>query len=225
MLSSSHFEYQITQMRPEDVPPMVRLHRHIFPDYFLTHLGQEFLELFYNHLIPRPGYSFVARCNGQIIGFVTGTADPDQFYHGFYKHNFLSLARIVLVRMFLDPHVRSSIWGRLFHLRYAGRALLRSRPPQNNGSAQPIAEAAPTPHGIAHLLSIGVADDFRGQGVAESLSDRFCREAKEDGRRLVLLSVLAENARAIRFYTRTGWQLVEEGGSSLVFSRSLNEHK
>jgi ribosomal protein S18 acetylase RimI-like enzyme len=215
----------------------VRLHRHIFSDYFLTHMGQEFLELFYNHLILRPGYCFVARHNGQIIGFVAGTAEPDQFYPRFYQQNFLNLARIVIARTLTEPHIRRSIWRRLFHLRSAGKALLRWRV-AGGGSAlrqssieHQVSSVKESPaldtrysilNPIVHLLSIGVANDFRGQGVAEALSDRFCKAVAEDGGRTVLLSVLAENSRAIHFYTRTGWQLVEAGQSSLEFSRSLN---
>jgi ribosomal protein S18 acetylase RimI-like enzyme len=165
----------------------------------------------------------VARHHGQIIGFVAGTAELDQFYHRFYQQNFSRLARIVVSRTFTDAHIRRSIWQRRFHLRFAGRALLRLRSLQSSESVQPGAETGPPPDKIAHLLSIGVANDFRGQGVAEALSDCFCNAVAEDGRRIVLLSVLTGNSRAIRFYKKAGWQLVHEGQSSLEFSRSLNE--
>jgi ribosomal protein S18 acetylase RimI-like enzyme len=222
MFSRSNFAYQITQLQPQDVPATVRLHRQVFLDYFLTHMGQEFLELFYHDLIPRPGYSFLAKHNGQVIGFVAGTIELDQFYRRFYQQHFLSLARIVIVRTITDPYIRRTIWQRRFHLRNAGKALLRWRPVQQSEFAQPTAVAAPIPNRTAHLLSIGVANDFRGQGIAEALSDHFCQAVAEDGVDKVLLSVLAGNSRAIHFYTKTGWRLVEKGHSSLEFSRSLN---
>jgi ribosomal protein S18 acetylase RimI-like enzyme len=102
------------------------------------------------------------------------------------------------------------------------RSLLRLPSPESSKSAQSTAGTTATPDKIAHLMSIGVANDFRGRGVAEALSDHFCQAVAADGRHVVFLSVLAENSRAIHFYKRTGWQLVEEGESSLVFSRSLN---
>lgn len=220
MLSRNDFEYQVTPMQREDVPATVEVHRRVFPDYFLTHMGREFLELFYAHLITGPGYGFVARHNGQIFGFSAGTAAPEQFYQGFYRQNFPALFRIVIVRLLMDPYIRRSIWRRASHLRHVGRAMLRSRLAKRD-PAQTITGAEPKSHGAVHLLSIGVADDFRGQGVAEALAERFCRAAEEEGKDLVRLSVLPGNARAVRFYKRTGWQLVQESDTSLVFSRSL----
>ncbi|MBN1179311.1 MAG: hypothetical protein JXD18_08875 [Anaerolineae bacterium] len=48
-------DVQIEDIATEHLPGVAALHRRVFPDYFLTHLGQDFLERFYGEFVARPG--------------------------------------------------------------------------------------------------------------------------------------------------------------------------
>lgn len=217
MSSKSKINFTITHLTFEDIPSTVDLHRQIFSDYFLSHMGSDFLKRFYREFITHPGYGTVAKYNGQIIGFVAGTTETDSFYNQFYRRNFGPLIMIVLLRFLSNAYVRQKIWSRLPHF---SRALSARFCTAKTGS-ESIARKTPLLSQEAHLLSIGVAEEYRGYGVAEALSERFCLELKRLGVRVIYLSVFPDNNRAIRFYEKNGWQRIESEGSSILFSRQL----
>jgi ribosomal protein S18 acetylase RimI-like enzyme len=194
----------IRELRPEDVRSVVDLHEQLFPEYFLTHLGATFLELFYAQFTGRgPDFGFIGEVAGSPVGFVVGTVDPLNVYRAFYRRHLLRLALIVAARVLTDRQVRSLLAPRLRHVAMAASSVLRRSPSR----AAPQAGSLPA----ARLLSIGVLADHRGQGVAEALAARFCARCAEAGVERVGLSVQTENGRAIAFYERTGWQ---RGGAS-----------
>ena len=107
--------------------------------------------------------------------------------------------------------MRSNILARVPHVLTAIRSRLGS------GGAAPDPDAWPP----AQLLSIGVAAPYRGRGIAEGLTQRFCDRLVADGVDAVGLSVLSGNAGAITFYERSGWQLRTADASSMSFWRPL----
>lgn len=183
---------------------MVSLHQQLFPDYFLTHLGPTFLELFYAQFAGRgPDLGFIGEVVGSPVGFVVGTVDPVNVYRSFYRRHLLRLAPIVVARVLRDRQVRSLLAPRLRHVAVAASSILRRSPSR----AAPQAASPRT----ARLLSIGVLADHRGQGIAEALATQFCASCAEAGVHRVGLSVQTENGRAIAFYEKTGWL---RGGAS-----------
>lgn len=217
MSSKNKLDFMISHLTIEDVPSTVNLHCQVFPDYFLTHMGQNFLQRFYQEFITYPGHGLVAKYNGQVVGFVTGTTEPDSFYNQFYRRNFSALMLLVIARFLSDNYIRQNIWSRVVHFRHALAARLRYRQKRNLANA-----TVPTPFPqVAHLLSIGVAEEYRGSGIAETLSEHFCTELKQVGIQTVYLSVLPDNKRAIRFYEKSGWLLAESEGGSLLFFKSI----
>ena len=207
-----HRPWEVRPLSAADVPQAAALHRQVFADYFLGHLGQRFLELFYAQFVSHPkNYGWVAVDPRQhIIGCVLATTDAPNLYKQFYRQHFVSLAGILAVRLVADPYVRRHLASRLVHLRYAlgswrARGQGRPAPPKLNPSATP-----------ARLLSIGVAPEYRGQGIARALTQHLCAQLRAEGWEQVGLSVRPDNATALAFYYRDGWQ-VEQTTSTAVY--------
>jgi GNAT superfamily N-acetyltransferase len=59
-----------------------------------------------------------------------------------------------------------------------------------------------------------VVHDFHGTGIAQALMDACAREAKRRGGRTLWLSAWDQNPRAIRFYTKWGYEDV--GGQTFM---------
>ncbi len=97
-------QIQVRRIQGEDLPGIASLHRQVFPDYFLTHLGQGFLQRFYREFVDRPGnYGCVAIHDGRPIGVVVGTTDADTFYSQFYSRNLVATILDFLKRFSVRP--------------------------------------------------------------------------------------------------------------------------
>jgi ribosomal protein S18 acetylase RimI-like enzyme len=197
-----------------DLPAAAELHREVFADYFLGHMGQRFLELFYGEFVGRPGaYTVVALDDGRVVGTVIGSTDLAKVFSDFYRRHFAALAWQVMVRFVRDGYVRGHVRSRLPQV---GRAI-KSRLGISRAAPEAVVEWPQ-----AQLLSIGVAASQRGTLVAAELMTRFCNRMAADGVDAVGLSVLEDNPRAIAFYERMGWTRGENSGGSATFYRRLN---
>jgi len=206
----------VREIESEDVPGVARLHRFVFPDYFLTHMGQGFVERFYSEFVDQDGnYGYVAICGKELVGSVIGTLDYHGCFNRFYRRHFPSLALTFVGRIIVDPYIRRHLASRMAHVRQALYSIAVRR--------QQVSVAAESPapdQTLAHLLSIGVHPDQRSSGLAEQLVDRYCDALWEDGWACVDLSVRPENALAIAFYEKTGWQRIGSSPNTLRYSRS-----
>jgi ribosomal protein S18 acetylase RimI-like enzyme len=203
-------------IEPEDVHGAALLHRITFPDYFLTHMGQGFVERFYSEFVGRNGnYGYVAICGKELVGSVIGTLDSEAFFHHFYRRSFPSLALISLGRFMVDPYVRRNLRSRMARVRQALRTVAA-----RSQQVTPSAETPAPDRSAARLLSISVHPQKRGLGLADQLVDRYCEELWHDGIEWVGLSVRPENARAIAFYERTGWQRTGSSAEAVQYTRS-----
>lgn len=208
-------EFDIRTITAQDVKDAAALHSRAFPEYFLTHMGQRFLECLYREFTERPGYGVVALHRGNVIGFVTGMSNSGLFYSRFYQRNFITLASVISERFMRDRIARKEILKRVRHVRNALFSLLLLGPRQVTEGIN--IRSSPT---LGYLLSIGVDDKFKGSGVAKQLVQQYCEELRRDGFDSVLLSVLPNNSPAIRFYEKTGWVRCQETDASIVFIRS-----
>lgn len=57
-----------------------------------------------------------------------------------------------------------------------------------------------------HIISMAVAEEFRGQGLGRALLDRVCDSLKEAGARRIVLEVETTNKAAISLYTTAGFR-------------------
>ena len=206
----------VREIEPKDVPGAARLHRIVFHDYFLTHMGQGFLERFYSEFVDRDGnYGYVAICGNEVVGSVIGTLDYQRCFNRFYRRHFPRLALTFMGRLVMDPYIRRHLVSRMAHVRQALYSIAVRRQQVSVAAESLAADGA-----AAHLLSIGVHPDHRGSGLAEQMVDRYCDALWEDGWERVGLSVRPENARAIAFYEKTGWQRIGSSPNTLRYSRS-----
>lgn len=206
----------VREIRLLDVVGAAELHRIVFPDYFLTHMGGPFLQRFYSEFIDRSGnYGFVAICGEELVGSVIGTIDYKECFARFYRRQLPILALTLVQRFVMDPYIRRNLGSRIAHMRMALRSLVTHRQ-----RTIPAADAPAAGQAQAHLLSIGVHPDWRGAGIAEKLVDRYCDELWHDGIEWVSLSVRPENRGAVAFYEKTGWQRVGASATAVEYTRT-----
>jgi hypothetical protein len=94
-------EIRISLATSTDISKIVTLHLHSFPDFFLTFLGPAFLrELYTATLEDDSGIGFVALNGEDILGFVTGTAEPSGFYRRLLRQRWWTLcAGLLIIQM------------------------------------------------------------------------------------------------------------------------------
>jgi ribosomal protein S18 acetylase RimI-like enzyme len=203
-------DLEVRKLEFRDLKNVAQLHADVFPDYFLTHLGQEMLQIFYSGFVDRNlVFSNIVLVNGKIVGFVVGMTDSQAFFDFFYSNYFYSILKHVSVHFFSDKVIRNDIHLRINHVK---RALFAKFSPKKitttNNSKIPT-----------RLLSIGIDSEYRGHGIAELLTENFFRQVAAAGVDRIGLSVLKNNPRAIAFYEKTGWLREIETGSTVLFWR------
>ena len=77
----------------EYIRELAALHRRAFPDFFLTQLGEPFLQVLYKgYLEDRQSGIIVAEENNNIIGFIAYSYDYPGFYKGLLKRKIVQFA-------------------------------------------------------------------------------------------------------------------------------------
>ncbi len=164
-----------------------KLHVENIASGFLAELGAEFMSVLYRSIDESPtGVFHVEKQEDRVVGFVAGTTGKGSLLRGLLGH--IPSTLWSLRRSLLRPsHVMGMI-RLMVHL---------SRGPKKQPSDLPAAE----------LLSIAVARDARGQGVAERLYHKLERSLvhlRVDAFKIIVGAHLNESQRAHRFYTRMG---------------------
>lgn len=176
----------IRAMELDDLSSVVKVHLESFPGFFLSFLGPAFLSELYSSIVQDPfGIGYVYLVEGEMVGFVAGTAQPDGFYRGmlrkWWRFMFASVPRVV-------QHPR--IIPRLF------RALL-------------IPQRTNARNDAALLMSIAVMPQCQGSGVGKQLVKVFLNDAHARGLRTVELTTdQTNNDYANGFYQRLGFEII-----------------
>jgi len=168
--------------RPEDAPALARLHIHSLPDGFLSSLGERFLRVFYAALARDKGAITVVADGGEgVVGFAAGVASVGSFYRRFFARRAIPAA-IAAAHLLWHPRTINRAWETA---RYA-----------RNTEDYPEAE----------LISIGIADTWRGQGLGRQLLEGVLEGLREKGVKEVRVMVGADNESANEFYSRMGFR-------------------
>ena len=200
-------ELHIRRMGVSDVPEVVRVHLIAFPGFFLSFLGPRFLCLYYEECVRHGEIASVAVIQGQLAGFVMGSAHPAQFYSGLVKRRALRFAAVALPAVIKQPQIA---------LRVA-RALTKPKDARRLD-------------GTATLMSLGVAPDQHGKGIGGKLVAAFLAEARARGStRVDLTTDKVQNEKTNVFYRRLGFVVdreitTPEGRVLNEYSIDLNPH-
>lgn len=194
---------RIVRVKNSDLSNIVKLHHQAFPGFFLTTLGDGFLNVLYDGFLTVPnGILIGLEDGGRFIGFVAGSIDPNSFFRLLRKKKWFAFIKYAAPALVLRPR---TVARKLFYaFRYHG-----------NDSPE-IATSG------ALLSSICVDNSYRGTGAAKILIAEFEFCAKSLGAAAVFLSTDAiNNERANKFYSSTGFKSVSEyikdGSRKMVF--------
>ncbi len=176
----------IRDMKPGDVPEVVRIHLESFGGFFLSFLGPRFLTLLYRGLVSHPrGVALVAETGTGLEGFVAGVTDQSDFYRQLIKKQAIRFALASLGAVARRP----AIIPRLF------RALGQSRRSRSSSSSACLMSIAVRPgtagKGLGRDLVAGFGAALVGRGIFE-----YCLTTDRDG-----------NDRVNQFYRKLGFRL------------------
>jgi colanic acid biosynthesis glycosyl transferase WcaI len=189
-----------------DAVAAARLHRAAFPGFFLSSLGEEFLQQFYRGFLDDPtAVTVVARDgSGELRGVAVGTTDPAAFFSRLWRRHWLGFAAASVRATLRRPRAAPRL---VRALRYRGDTA-------SDGAS-------------ALLSSICVDPAWRGQGLGRFLLDGWIQQAGARGASVAFLTTDAVGNDAVqRFYTNQGWAVDErfetrEGRPMLRYRRVL----
>lgn len=195
----------------EHLPGMAWCHQSAFPGSFMTQMGVPWLKALYGYFLrQRRGVSVVALDErGRVIGLAVG-GDP-QIRGQFLRYALYRYPHLIALGFLRSALIRKVLLAEMGY---------RMGPARDGPSEARLDSRYPGP--IGNLLSIGVAPEAQGSGAAGPLLSRFQSECALQGYRSLTLSVVRSNSRAVRFYTRSGWEEVDSSGESARFALRLH---
>lgn len=172
---------------------------------FLAKLGPGFLALMYEAIDRAPGSVLLVEVSGdRVVGFVSGGRGMGPIYRQMLHRPF-ALARSLLTLLLRPSHILQIL------------EILRYGRNKDANAGLPESE----------LLSIVVALDMRGRGVAERLYRRLVGHFEAEGVRAFRITVGGELARAHAFYNKMGARPVaaievHAGERSVVYAHDIS---
>jgi ribosomal protein S18 acetylase RimI-like enzyme len=171
-----------------DIDGIVATHIAAFPSFFLTRLGPSFLNQLYRSFREVPsGVCVVALSDGEVVGFVAGTLQPEGFFRKLLRSRWAGFLFSGLRSLLKHPLIVGARF--LYAIRYRGES-----PEKLKGTG-------------ALLSSIAVKPQCVGRRVGSNLIDEFVSRAREAGCSYVFLTTDAdENEKVTGLYERYGFQ-------------------
>ncbi len=180
---------EIKPIREADIEKVVLIHLSAFPGFFLTELGDEFLQLYYSAVRKHKDGLLFGYFEGEsLLGFSAATIRSRGFHMSLVKANFF----------------RFSVFGLRFLLGKF-QTLLRLVKNLTKKTGKNIADEGE----YAELVSIGIQSDQQGKGIGKLLIARLEEELlKKDVRSLSLTTDYLNNEKTIRFYHSIGFSIL-----------------
>lgn len=171
----------------EDISQVVEVHNSSFKDFFLTELGDHFLNVYYN----------CVRKDKQ--GILLGFYEEEKLY-GFAAATMRS--KSFNTKLILENIVQFSLIGiRLLFTKFSALVRLYKNFSKTNASLHDKGE-------YAELLSIGVSDKKQGHGIGKKLLLELEETLKAKGcAELSLTTDFYDNEKAIGFYNSLGYKI------------------
>lgn len=186
-----------------DINRVVEIHMSAFKGFFMTELGNKFIEKYYETVLNYPKNIFlVAECKKDIVGFVVGFMEPSEFYTFFKKQKY-SLTLIILTTLIKKPWILLKIFSDFFRVHNL------SMEKTNNQ---------------CELASIAVDPKYAKKGYGKLLVITFIEKSNEREAKMIYLTTDANNNDSVnRFYKSLGFKLHRKFRSS--HARIMNEYR
>jgi len=195
----------IRSANPKDLPAIASIHKARFPNNLLGQYSTLLIAGFYRSFLGKSLFLVHDAANG-IDGFVLGGEG------GRLTAAKAAFLRAHLLRCLWETLLRPHVWWQEGRRRIAALVV----------SKQGVEIQDPPERPTFRLLSIAVADEAVGKGVASELVRAFDRTIRHHTTRY-RLCVGKDNSRAIRFYEKMGFVHVKEDGETIEFKRQLGE--
>ena len=197
-----------------DLPKIVRVHKICFPKSFTTAMGTKLLTKYYEEFMDsNPELFLVSVANTEffeIDGFCMGYyGENSNCTLNFIKKNCMSFVFRILWLLLI---FNGTAWKKVFNML------------KNKYKTVTVDES----FGVfkhtdsGELLSICVLPEKQGGGAAAMLVDEYLKVLVNNGRHRCLLSVFADNKRAIHFYEKKGFSVFKKiGNISLIYAKII----
>ncbi len=176
---------EIKKAQEKDVPEIVSIHVKAFPNFFLTSLGEGFLQLYYKSVLnSSDGVLLIGKTENESVGFCAGTMHSAGFNARLIKSNFLGYvsqgARLLFTQPLSILHLIKNMTKENADLGDKGE--------------------------YAELLSIGVDPARQGGGVGKKMLTALEEEViKRGGSVLSLTTDYEDNEKTVGFYQSLGY--------------------
>lgn len=175
------------KVNADDIPVLVRIHMISFRDFFLTSLGDSFLETYYRHSLKSQDCIAVCACNdnNEIVGFAVGSILSRGYHKRLITKN---LGAFIFTGLIIAATKPAAIIRLMLNLN-------KNSNPDDDGQ-------------YAELLSIAVSDSMKGQGIGKELLAEFEQKLKNHAcNKVVLTTDYYNNDNVIMFYKKQGYKI------------------
>lgn len=173
-----------------DIKGIVAVHNSAFKGFFLTELGNSFLELYYSsYLKEQTAVLLVAEKDNEIVGFSSATTTSAGFNTRLVKNDFIRYALRGCAIALTKPKAFVNLFKNWSH---------RDPSIVDNGD-------------YAELMSIAVSPNVQGGGIGKQLIQNTEDRVKDlNASRFSLTTDYYNNVSTIAFYNRCGYDVMYE---------------
>ena len=216
------FDFVVEDLRPWHADELPELHIKAFPGYFLTLMGHGFLKRFYAEFCLHPySYGCVARSKrtGKLVAVATGSANVPAHFKHFYRSHAPYLAMCIATKSITNGEARRAVLARTSHAMHALRMLIPGmRPPAATAA---VSDKDPPNQCPVRFLSMGIDPKWRSSKASIETTLRFEEIVRAAGHPRYGCSILANNERAIGFFTGMGFELTFRSSKGCWFEKDL----
>jgi ribosomal protein S18 acetylase RimI-like enzyme len=195
----------ICKLESKDASECADLHRQGISTGFISSLGKRFVTVLYESIAnDKNSFGFVAVEDDKILGFVAFSGNLSRLYkYVVFKKGFRFM--FIIARRMMSLRNIKKIWANLLYPNKMKQILLPD----------------------AELLSIAVAPEGRGKGIAKKLIDAGFEECRKRGIDRVKVLVATDNEVANKLYQKCGFkfnlQMDSHGVRSNIYVRDLTK--
>jgi len=185
-MSETQSQVEFKDLQPAHAEQIAELHIESISTGFISSLGIDFVASLYKAIAQsKSSFGFVAEKDGKVLGFAAFSTNLGKLYKSVILKKGLLFALLLAGKMFSFERIK-----KVFEtLVYPGRIKKRNLP-------------------AAELLSIAVARQERGKGLAGQLIKKGFLHCRKEGIDKVKVLIGADNKPGNRLYLKFGFELV-----------------